>query len=93
MFRAHEQVLVFQEAATQLRAVGRASFIESATASFLTFPCSSFIPVLLPGLIFLHYRIQYSIPESPLFFSSSSSLILTRLSGPRFIPTTSHKIC
>jgi hypothetical protein len=31
-------------------------------------------------------------PETLLFHSSSSSVILTRLSGPRSIPTTSQKI-
>jgi hypothetical protein len=36
--------------------------------------------------------IRFSWPEPLLFHSSSSSLILTRLSGPRSRPTTSQKI-
>jgi hypothetical protein len=35
---------------------------------------------------------QISRPEPLLFLSSSSSLVLTRLSGPRSRPTTSQKI-
>jgi hypothetical protein len=40
-----------------------------------------------------HGRIFGFLDPEPLFFhSSSSSVILTRLSGPRSRPTTSHKI-
>jgi hypothetical protein len=35
---------------------------------------------------------QFSRPESLLFLPSSSSVVLTRLSGPRSRPTTSQKI-
>jgi hypothetical protein len=35
---------------------------------------------------------RFSRPEQLLFLSSSSSIVLTRLSGPRSLPTTSQKI-
>jgi hypothetical protein len=36
--------------------------------------------------------ISVTRPKPPLFLSSSSSIVLTRLSGPRSRPTTSQKI-
>jgi hypothetical protein len=36
---------------------------------------------------------RFSRPEPLLFLSSSSSIVLTRLGGPRSRPTTSQKIC
>jgi hypothetical protein len=42
----------------------------------------------------LHLRpySRFSRPEPLLFLSSSSSIVLTRLSGPHYRPTTSQKI-
>ena len=39
-----------------------------------------------------HGRLMFSRPEPLLFYSSSSSIDLTRLSGPRSSPTTTQKI-
>jgi hypothetical protein len=38
-------------------------------------------------------NLDFLDPEPLLFHSSSSSIVLTRLSGPRSRPTTSQKIC
>jgi hypothetical protein len=53
-------------------------------------------PVILPGTEFPFHRLlrlsRFSRPEPLLFLSSSSSTVVTRLSGPHPRPITSQKI-
>jgi hypothetical protein len=53
---------------------------------------SSLMPRRLRVFKRLHIQSRFSRPEPLLFLPSSSSVVLTRLSGPRSRPTTSKKI-